>query len=270
MAEAKTKILLTNDDGIDAPGIRALRDALKDSHDVLVVAPMYEKSGAGCSLSLSSEMEVDTRKDESGAIWGYAVNGTPADCVKFAMRTRSDFRPDIVLSGMNRGMNIGNSIFYSGTVAGAIEATLYGFKAVACSIQWLGREVVHFEDACSVVRDLVPWFVEQPLQPRTLWNINFPNVKLKEMGEVRITSHGTSFFEDEFELYRRDGEKLFYRNIGSKMVACALKDDADDRAVMKGDISLSLLKLDLTTPIPQETVSSLKAHLKKPRKTARQ
>lgn len=263
MATGKPKILLTNDDGIDAQGINALHEELRPLYDVLVVAPMFEKSGAGCSLSLSNEMEVDARRGGDGKIWGYSVDGTPADCVKFALTALDDYRPDLVVSGVNRGSNLGNSVFYSGTVAAAIEATFYGVRAVACSLAWRGQEVMYFEDAAKLVAGMVPWFLKQPVQPRTLWNLNLPNRRFKDLSAVRLTSHGTCFFEDEFQLYRREGERLFYRNVGTKMVACEIKDDSDDKAVTGGEVSLSLLRLDLSEPVNGEVAESLKAYLKR-------
>lgn len=261
MAERQTSILLVNDDGIDAPGIQALRAELQPHYRVTVVAPMTEKSGAGCSLSLSNEMEVATRQDGDGPIWGYAVAGTPADCVKFALTALPNYRPDLVLSGINRGYNLGNSVFYSGTVAGAIEATLFGHTAMACSLGCWGHPEHHYEDAAKVVHGLVPWILAQPKQPRTLWNLNVPNLRRREHGPIRITSHGTSFFEDVFTLYRQEGERCFYRNTGNNMVACAVKEDSDDRTVDRGEVSLTLLHLDLGTPLPPARKAAVEAEL---------
>lgn len=256
MTNRKIKILLANDDGIDAPGIQALYRELRSHFEVTVVAPMYEKSGAGCSLSLSAEMEVDERRDH-GKTWGYAVNGTPADCVKFAMVALNGYRPDLVLSGINRGTNLGNSVFYSGTVAAAIEGTLYGLPAMACSLACWGHPEAYYADAAKVVRQLVPWLLSFDHEPRTLWNINFPNLRYEELGPIKFTSQGTSFYEDTFELYRQDGVQRYYRNVGAELKACEVKADADDRAVAEGNISLSLLRTDLTIPIPNAAARAL-------------
>ncbi|MCC5876417.1 MAG: 5'/3'-nucleotidase SurE [Candidatus Sumerlaeia bacterium] len=246
MADSLPKILLCNDDGIDAPGIQAMREELAGKCDLMVVAPMYEKSGAGCSLSLSSEMEVHERHDKKGKTWGYAVDGTPADCVKFALTALEGYKPDAVISGINRGVNLGNSVFYSGTVAGAIEATLYGCRAMAVSLGCWGHPEAFYKDAAKVATALLPWFLKVEHRPRSLWNLNIPNKRFPAMKTLRITSHGTSFFRDEFELYRREGDKLFYRNVGTTMVACDATENADDHAVTAGEVSLSLLRTDLT------------------------
>jgi 5'-nucleotidase len=253
----RATILLTNDDGIDAPGIAALRRALEGSHELLTVAPKFEKSGAGCSLSLSNEMEVTARHDDHGKVWGYAVDGTPADCVKFAVTAIEGFRPDLVLSGVNRGQNVGNSVFYSGTVAAALEASLFGFRSMACSLACHGAQVFHYDDAARVVAGLVPWLLAHRHQQRTLWNINIPNLPEAKLGRVRLASHGTSFYVDHFKFSRQEGESRFFRNVGASLEACALREDADDRVVSRGDIALTLLGTDLALPFPAAAAESL-------------
>lgn len=247
----RARLLLTNDDGIDAEGIQSLCAVLAESYEVLVVAPMYEKSGAGCSLSLADEMEVRVRRDDDGRVWGYAVDGTPAECVKFAVNALKDFRPDLVVSGINRGMNVGNSVFYSGTVAGAIEATMYGHRAVACSLNCWGDPEVYFTDAARVVARLLPWFLEQPREPRTFWNLNLPNRRLGEHGRVRFAPHGTGTYEDDIVHYRDEGDAQFYRNVGRDHVVGTDGDLCDGRIVEGGDIALSLLRTDLTVRLPE-------------------
>jgi len=250
------RILITNDDGIDAPGLQALHAAVKNDWDVLVVAPLSERSGAGCSLSLSNEMKVVERHSE-GKLFGYAVDGTPADCVKFAMTALNKYSPDFVLSGINCGMNAGNSVFYSGTVAGAIEATLFGIPAMACSLACWHYPVAFYDDAAQVVARLLPGLVAQERQPRTLWNMNIPNRRFDEIGPIRMTTHGTSFFVDDFELKRQDEEARYYRNVGQRLVACDQHPDSDDRSIQVGEVSLSLLKTNLTVSIPETAATNL-------------
>jgi 5'-nucleotidase len=261
MTARKPKLLLANDDGIDAAGIKALYQAIRSTYDVLVVAPKHEKSGAGCSLSLGGEMEVIPHK-EDGVIWGYAVDGTPADCVKFALQAIPGYRPDLVLSGINRGSNMGNSVFYSGTVAAAIEATLYGLPAMACSLSFEKPDGKHhYADAARVVKSLIPWLLSFQQEPRTFWNINFPDRSFDKMGPIRITTQGTSFYTDDFTLYREEGDSQFFVNAGWELKGCTMKPDSDDKAVFAGEIALSLLRTDLTVPIPRAAAISLESHL---------
>lgn len=254
MTSALPKILLVNDDGIDAPGIQALRRALSHDYQVLVSAPMYERSGFGCALTMGDEMEVEPRS-EKGRLWGYAVNGTPVDCVKFGLCALEDFDPDLVISGINRGMNVGNSIFYSGTVGGAIEASFFEKNAVAASLACWGYPEDYFDDAARVIRELIPWFLANPAPRRTLRNMNFPNVKYNDYRGIRQTVHGRSFFVDHFKLYRKEGEREYYRNLGSDLTGCPDSERSDDAALRRHEISLSLLSTDLTALPVMESAS---------------
>jgi 5'/3'-nucleotidase len=255
MTTQKPLLLLTNDDGIDAPGIQALRNALTNDYEIMVVAPLKEQSGAGCSLaSLHRELKVEERTTKEGKIWGYAVDGTPADCVKFALSAVGS-RPDFVLSGINRGMNAGNAVFYSGTVAATIEATMMGYPAMAVSLATLGEG--HFDDAAAVTAKLVPWLLKQEIDPRTFWNMNLPNLPREKMGRVRFASQGTSYFIDEFKPDHREGNETYYRNVGFKLVGCSAGQESDDRVVEAGDISLSLLQTNLSITLPKAAKQSL-------------
>ncbi|MEQ8821709.1 MAG: 5'/3'-nucleotidase SurE [Sumerlaeia bacterium] len=245
------KILLVNDDGIDAPGLQALRQALEGCCDLLVVAPMSERSGAGCSLSLNLAMPVQKRYRPDGSIWGWSVDGTPADCVKFAMTALGDYRPDLVLSGINRGRNVGNSVFYSGTVAGATEATFFGLRALASSLSVSAeKSEKHFDAAARMVVRLIPWLLEQDWPPRHFWNLNVPNRALDEIKGLRFTHQGTSFFVDDFVLEREEGDLLYYKNVGKHLEKSTEPADSDDIILDAGAASLSLLNLDMTVAVP--------------------
>jgi 5'-nucleotidase len=250
------KVLLVNDDGIDAPGIQALRHEIDPVCDLLVVAPMSERSGAGCSLSLNHEMAVERRLD-GDRHWGWAVDGTPADCVKFALTALGGYRPDIVLSGINRGRNVGNSIWYSGTVAGAFEATMFGLRAMAVSLAAFRAPVNHFESAAILTRRLLPWLVTQQWKPRTLYNLNVPNLPYQELKGVRVAVQGTSFFADEFQLNREEGGTLYYRNVGEHLVLSPEPNNSDDRLVDANHPALSMLSMDLTVPMPEAAGEAL-------------
>lgn len=254
----KPLILLTNDDGIDAPGINALRRALlDDDYRIIVSAPMYEKSGSGCALSLQDEISVEPRRDDSGEIWGYAVGGTPADCVKMAF-SAFKIKPDLVLSGINRGMNIGNSVFYSGTVAGAIEASFYGALSMATSLACWGYKEEFYDDAAKKVRDLVPWLLKQKPIPRRFWNFNLPNIRYGKMKNVRLCDHGTSFFMDDFQLYRQEDNLQVYKNVGTTMRECVTCKNSEEKALEAGDCSLTLLTTHLESQAAEGLLSDLK------------
>jgi len=248
-ASQRPKLLLVNDDGIDAPGLAALRAALVEEYEVLVVAPLSERSGAGCSLSLNEEMAVIPR-EEDGVTYGYAVDGTPADCVKFALTALGGYRPDLVLSGVNRGRNVGNFVWYSGTVAGALEATMFGMRALAVSLAVYRDQERRFDAAALVAARLVPWLLRQSWQPRSFWNLNVPNLSADAMRGVRFTHQGTCYFVDEFAFSREADGVRYYKNIGSHMELSPEPEHSDDIAIEEGWASLSLLSSDLTIEMP--------------------
>ncbi|MDK2971750.1 MAG: 5/3-nucleotidase [Candidatus Sumerlaeota bacterium] len=252
------RILLTNDDGIDAEGLQTLRREIGGLCDLLVVAPMSERSGSSCGLSVGSEIAVQQRTDAQGRVWGYAVDGTPADCVKFALKALNGYRPDLVLSGINRGSNYGNSVWYSGTVAGAMEATLLGRRAMAVSLahEW-DPKVLNFEAAARATRHLIPWLLAQTWESRTFWNMNAPNRPFEQYEGIRFTRQGTSFYVDNFRVSRSEGETDYYLNIGESLKESAEPAFADDAAVDAGAVSLSLLRMDLTVGLPRSAAEAL-------------
>lgn len=249
--EPRPRLLLVNDDGIDAPGIQALRRALAPHYDTLVVAPTSERSGSGCGLSVNREMAVHKRIGDNGEIWGYAVDGTPADCVKFPIMTIEGYEPDLVLSGVNRGSNLGNSVWYSGTVAGAMEATMLGLRAMAVSLSFVGEpDVWHFDAGARLALGLVPWLLAQTWEPRTFWNLNLPNIPFEEIGGVRFSRQGISFYVDNFSVSRVEGETHYYLNVGERLEESPHPPHSDDLVIEAGDASLSLLKMDLSVDLP--------------------
>lgn len=250
------KILLVNDDGIDAPGLQTLRRHIQDHCDLLVVAPMSERSGAGCSLSLNDEMAVEERTQD-GKTWGWSVDGTPADCVKFAMTALPGYDPDLVISGINRGRNVGNFIWYSGTVAGALEATMFGKRAMAVSLAAFKDDAYHFQGAAEITLSLIPWLMSQTWRPRTLWNLNTPNIPLEEVQGIRATHQGTTYFVDEFAFSREENGVRYYRNAGNHVVGSEVAENDDDSVLKRGFASLSFLTTDLTidvTPAASEAL----------------
>lgn len=257
----KPLILLTNDDGIHAPGMTALREAATAHQDleVIVVAPLGERSGTGCGLSLVRELRVEEQRHADGTIWGYAVDGMPADCVKIAMGALGLRKPDLVLSGINSGYNVGNSIFYSGTCACAIEATFFGLRAMATSLSYKRGEVLDFAAAGLIVRALIPWLLTQTWQPRTFWNLNVPNGPMDSLGRIRSSHQGTSFFVDNFQKQREEEGVQVFRNVGNMLMLTPETEDCDDRVLERRDVSLSLLSIDLTVPMAKAAAEALES-----------
>lgn len=178
------KILVSNDDGVSAPGIAALAKALSQIAAVTVVAPDRNRSGASNSLTLSNPLRI--QKMENGFI---SVQGTPTDCVHLAITGLLKEEPDMVVSGINHGANLGDDVFYSGTVAAAMEGRFLGLPAIAVSLA--GHECNHYETAALVAKALVLRLQSNPLPAQTILNVNVPDVPINELQGFEITRLGT-------------------------------------------------------------------------------
>jgi len=176
------KILISNDDGLYAPGIIELTSALRQIAEVMVVAPDRDRSGASNSLTLNNPLRI--RRHPNNTI---SVEGTPTDCVHLAITGLMDEQPDMVVSGINSGANLGDDILYSGTVAAAIEGRFLGAAAIAISLA--GRQ--NFKTAAEVAKRLVQHAVSDPLPPSTILNVNVPDVPLNELKGFEVTRLGT-------------------------------------------------------------------------------
>jgi len=232
-------ILVTNDDGIGAPGIKALADALAGIGNVTVVAPDRERSAAGHSLTLHSPLRVFELKEN----W-YAVDGTPTDCVNMGIHTLLPYPPDLVVSGINHGGNLGDDITYSGTVAAAMEATLMGIPALAVSLATFAS-TEHFPDAAQIAVSVVDEMMKQRLPPDTFLNLNIPDLPLLQIKPVMITRQGKrSFIGNIVDKMDPRGRKYYW--IGSEEPNFLDEEGTDFNAVGKGHASLTPLHLDLT------------------------
>ncbi|MGD9330405.1 MAG: 5'/3'-nucleotidase SurE [Desulfobacterales bacterium] len=235
-------ILLTNDDGIFAPGLQALHRRLASRHAVTVVAPDQERSAVGHGITLHHPLRA-SRIALNAHFQGYAVNGTPADCVKLGVHELLSVRPDLVVSGINPGANVGINLNYSGTVAGAKEAALCGLPAIAVSVQ--GRSGVNYEDAAAFAESLAETVAAQGLPRGTFLNVNIPNRPFAEISGTMISRQGTGPFADRFEK-RKDPRNRVYFWPGSD--AQDFEDDPqiDGAALQDNLISITPIKCDMT------------------------
>src|SRR3990167_227935 len=177
---SKARLLITNDDGFDAPGILALVEALRDDYDCYLVAPMENQSCKGVSIALPSKLEAAQISVE-GAVAAWKVKSTPADCVKFALHYVLEKKPDLVLSGINNGWNAGRNVFYSGTIGATIQASFYHLPAIAfSSYPWLDAHDFTLEK--GVVQKLTAHFLKTPIGKGSVMNVNFPSPKKKVLG----------------------------------------------------------------------------------------
>lgn len=180
------KIVATNDDGIEAPGLWAMVQELRDVADVRVVAPRQEKSGAGTSISLRRPIHIERVTSSASGVDSYAVEGTPGDGVIIATKALFPGDTDLVVSGINRGLNIGSDVYVSGTVGAAMQAYLHGVTAVAVSVD--GYDDVNFSAAARLAAVLAKKFRDRILPQRILLNANLPNVSLADINGIEITS----------------------------------------------------------------------------------
>lgn len=232
-------ILVTNDDGIHAPGIIALAGALQELGRVTVVAPDRERSAAGHSLTLHSPLRVFELREG----W-YAVDGTPTDCVNMGIHSLLPERPDLVVSGINHGANLGDDITYSGTVAAAMEANLMGIPAIAVSLTSFERQG-HFDSAARVALSVARQVAARGLPADTFLNINVPNRPLEQLGPITVTRQGTrSFIGKVVDKTDPRGRKYYW--IGSEEPDFNDDPGTDFHAINRGQVSVTPLHLDLT------------------------
>lgn len=232
------RILLSNDDGYFAPGLSALADALGDLGEVVVVAPEQNRSGASNSLTLDRPLHL--KKAANGF---YFVNGTPTDCVHLAVTGMLDSLPDIIVSGINNGANMGDDTIYSGTVAAATEGYLLGIPSIAISLtSFEGR---NFATAGLVARQLVERFIRQPMKVPVLLNVNVPDIPFSELQGTEVTRLGRRHkAEPVVKTISPRNETLFW--IGAAGAAADAGPGTDFNAVERGCVSITPLQIDLT------------------------
>lgn len=190
------KILISNDDGFFAPGINALIDVLGKEHDLYIVAPQDQQSAKSHALTLNNPIRVKLIESQRYTK-GWAVDGTPSDCVKLALEELLDFKPDYILSGINNGPNLGSDIMYSGTVGAAAEGTILGIPAMSISLCGYGHE--SFENAAAAIKPVVEHFLENPQEGDILVNVNIPNLDLSQIKGTKITTLGNVVYKKPFE-----------------------------------------------------------------------
>lgn len=231
-----TRILVTNDDGHFSPGIHALADALRSLGEVVIVAPQTEASAVGHALTLRRPLRVEQVSEGV-----YAVDGTPTDCVNIAIDKILTHKPDLIVSGINKGFNIGDDVTYSGTVAGALEGALLGFPSIAVSQQFT-RDAWDFTVAAACAARVAAQLLKQPVPGRTFLNINVP---LGEIKGIKATvqarrNHITKVAR------REDPRGRAYFWIEEAVDEWDLDENSDHHAVKAGYISVTPLQPDLT------------------------
>lgn len=237
------KILLTNDDGINAPGLYALSRELRKIGRTSIVAPETEQSAIGHAITLSNPLRLrEVCRD--GSFYGHSVNGTPADCVKLGAMVIFKGPPDVVVSGINLGPNLGIDVIYSGTVSAATEGTILGIPSVAISLAT--RKHPDYSFAAAFARGLCLKVKEKKLPAGILLNVNIPAVPSGKIKGVKITRQGKARFKDTFEK-RTDPRGNAYYWLTGEIIGEEGDKEADGKAVKENYISITPLHFDLTS-----------------------
>jgi 5'-nucleotidase len=236
------KILVTNDDGIYSSGIAALVDALKEIAEVIVVAPSEEQSAVGHGITMKYPLRV-TKYFKNGDFFGYAVEGTPADCVKMGIRNIMGESPDLVISGINHGSNTAINIIYSGTVSAAREASIMDVPAIAISIT--SHDAKDFRYAGKIAKMLALKVKEHELPNGTLLNVNVPNFPEEEIAGILVTEQSKAKWDDIYEKRTDPFGKDYYWLTG-KLVEVENEKQSDQLAIKNKFVSVTPIHFDLT------------------------
>lgn len=255
MTDKRPLILLTNDDGIHAEGLRKLRAAAAKLGQVRIVAPESEQSAVGHSITLYDPIKVH-EVTKGGAFYGYGIGGTPADSVKLAVYSLLRRPPDLVISGINNGSNLGINVLYSGTVSAATEAAILGFPSMAVSLAQ--KKDPPFEWAVPHIEKLGAWVLKCGLPRGVALNVNIPALPPDQVRGYKLTRQGLSKFRESFE-QREDPRGNVYYWLAGEATAAETDVGVDVTAVKEGYVSVTPLFYDLTDhSYTEELTCSLK------------
>lgn len=237
------RILLTNDDGIRAPGIQALWDSLKTIAEIVVAAPSQQQSATGHSITVYHPIWVNQHAFDDARVTGWRIGGTPADSVKIALDTLLDQKPDLVISGINHGPNLATDVLYSGTVSAAVEGAMHGIPAIAVSLATDGEP--DFGPAADYCRQMVQEIIEGRFPAFNLLNVNVPPVPADKIQGVAVTKLGCIEYENAFERRVDPRGRVYYWMAGTP-VETPNEGDSDVAAIRGNKISITPIHFDLT------------------------
>jgi len=248
----KIKILLTNDDGVNAPGIAALAASLRDIAQVHIVAPMTEMSAMGHAITISDPLKVrEIIQNDTHYAWG--IGGTPADCVKLAINGHLIPRPDMVISGINQGANVGVDIIYSGTVSAAYEGTILKIPSMAISLDSFTQQ--DFSAAAQVAHIITERILKNGLPVGTLLNVNVPAGEYADFKGIRIAKQGSGTYHERLDRREDPRKRVYYWLSGTRKYEDP-DPDLDENAVRSGCVTVTPLHYKLTN---ETYLDSLKA-----------
>jgi 5'-nucleotidase len=240
----KPTILVTNDDGINAPGIRALIDVMSEIGDVVVVAPDSPQSAMGHAITINNTLYLNKVSAENAIVTEYACSGTPVDCVKLAVNEILKRKPDLCVSGVNHGSNSSINVIYSGTMSAAVEAGIEGIPAIGFSLldySWNAD----FESIKSFIKKIVLKVLAKKLAEGTVLNVNFPKLKQEEIKGIKICRQAKAIWMEKFDKRQTPYGKDYYWLTG-EFVNQDKGEDTDEWALANGYISVVPVQFDLT------------------------
>ncbi|MFT3795098.1 5'/3'-nucleotidase SurE [Flavobacterium sp.] len=247
----KPFILVTNDDGITAPGIRALIDVMSQIGDVLVVAPDSPQSATGHAITINNTLHLNKISEEGAKVTEYSCSGTPVDCVKFAVAEILKHKPDLCVSGINHGSNSSINVIYSGTMSAAVEGGIEGIPSIGFSLldyDWNAD----FEQVKTFVKKIALEVLEKGLPQGTVLNVNFPKLKEKEIKGIKICRQAKAIWQEKFDKRTTPQGKNYYWLTG-EFINLEHGEDTDEWALQNGYVSVVPVQFDLTAhhAIPQ-------------------
>jgi 5'-nucleotidase len=249
------RILLTNDDGIYAPGLRALRSELQKLGDVIVVAPATEQSAAGHSVTLLNPLLVsEVFEDDGKTPFGWAVEGRPADCVKLALLELLPQQPDVIVSGLNAGSNAGINVLYSGTVAAAVEGAFFRKTAIACSLEY-DQKILDWPAGAWHARSVVEQILARNPPQGSLFNVNIPVLERGPVKGVKVRPQNVSVYKEEYTRRVNPRGRLYFWT-SPDFVCPEPHPDTDVIALSEGYVTVTPLKFDLTDAVRLQEMQS--------------
>lgn len=240
----KPQILVTNDDGINAPGIRALISVMSEIGNVIVVAPDKPQSATGHSITINNIMYINKVSAENATITEYNCSGTPVDCVKLAVNEILKGKPDLCVSGINHGSNSSINVIYSGTMSAAVEAGIEGIPAIGFSLSDYDWNA-DFEQVKSFVKKITLETLDKGLPPSTILNVNFPKLKENQIKGIKICRQAKAIWTEKFDKRQTPQGKDYYWLTG-EFVNLDKGEDTDEWALENGYVSVVPVQFDMT------------------------
>lgn len=247
------KVLLTNDDGIHAPGLNALYNELNGDFDLFVVAPESEMSAVGHAITLDSPLRV-REVYKNGSFFGFGVSGTPADCVKIAVQEILETTPDVIISGINLGANVGVNVLYSGTVSAATEGAFLGIRSAAISLNT--RKEPDFSFAARFSREIIKFMEKNNLKDGIALNVNIPAISADKIKGISVTRQGVARMKESYERRIDPRGNVYYWLSGEFPVKGEIPD-ADSNALQEERITITPISYDLTSAEEMKRMQSL-------------